>query len=89
MGVQGSSHCHVNQMCRDGKGISQSLYFRKLFHKFYSSQEKCAWYWPNELHDRYSGDKFTVTLTSITPHVEYGMRCFEVQSVSNLTKIVV
>ena len=49
-----------------------------------NTQEKCVQYWPSKLHDRYSGDRFTVTLTSTTPHVEYGIRHFEVHSVSNL-----
>ena len=41
-------------------------------------------YWLNKLHDRYSGGKFTVTLTSTTPQA-CRLRD-EVQSVSNLTK---
>ena len=82
MGIQGSSHCHVDQMCGDWKSKSQCLSVKCYYITL--TQEKCAWYWPNKLHDKHSGDKFTVTLTSTTPYVEYGMRCFEVQSVSNL-----
>ena len=34
------------------------------------------------LRDRYSGDMFTVTLTSTTPHAEYDIRNFEVKNES-------
>ena len=81
MRVQYSSHCHVDQMCGDGKGKPQYLSLNQSL--YYLSQEKCAQYWPERPQHKCSGNKFTVTLISTMSYMEYCIRCFEIQNVSD------
>ena len=84
MGVQSSSHCHVDQMCGDVQSNTIMPFLKSLTTTYLLLQEKCYQYWPERLHDKYSGNKFTVTLISATSYMEYRIRCFEIRSVCNI-----